>query len=246
MARRPRDLRARRSFGRAAPSRTAKETVLIVCEGEKTEPSYLDAMIRDLGLTSADVRVCGKECGSDPDSVAKHAIKENKSIKPPYDRVICVVDTDSHNTLDAATNRIRDASRKGTKSFSIYISEPCFEYWYVLHFGPCDKPFSSKQKRSVCDCCIEHLQPLIDKHVPKLGDYKKSSSKIYDSLKDRLHIAMKCAKLRREQCAGEKSSNPSTNVDELVRELFDLAGRQVPGEENDISEQHAAEIERHR
>ncbi|WP_416173311.1 RloB family protein [Brevundimonas sp.] len=226
MARQPVPNRMRRNFARPQPQRTARETVLIVCEGEKTEPNYLASLVHDLGLTGADVRIFGKECGSDPKSVVKHALDANR-IKYPYDYVFCVIDTDSHANLQDAKNAVPNPPKRGTKEFSLVISTPCFEYWYILHFGAYDRPFAPKKGDSVCDCCIKELAPLIREHCPELGDYRKSSLSLYASLKSRTSDAIRNATRRSDQCAIDGSHNPSTQVHLLVQRLRTIAAEAV-------------------
>jgi hypothetical protein len=52
--------------------RAAYDKVLIVCEGEQTEPNYFNELKDYYRLHSANVRVTG-ECGSDPMSVVGYA-----------------------------------------------------------------------------------------------------------------------------------------------------------------------------
>lgn len=40
------------------------DVVLIVCEGSKTEPAYFTALKNELRLSSANISIFGKECGS--------------------------------------------------------------------------------------------------------------------------------------------------------------------------------------
>lgn len=78
---------ARRNFARRKPTRKAKDTVLIVCEGEKTEPNYFEELKRDLGLSNMDIVIYGKECDSDPMSVVRHALAECKKADHGFDYV---------------------------------------------------------------------------------------------------------------------------------------------------------------
>jgi hypothetical protein len=47
------------------------ERVLIVCEGEKTEPYYLKGLRKSLGLNPANVVIADKKSGLDPKGSAK-------------------------------------------------------------------------------------------------------------------------------------------------------------------------------
>ena len=78
--------------------------VLVVCEGEKTEPNYFNGLKDHYGLNSANVEVCG-ECGSDPLSIYRYArqlYREEKDADDPFDRVYCVFDKDTHGTYQQA------------------------------------------------------------------------------------------------------------------------------------------------
>ena len=57
---------------RPRPSRVETDKILIVTEGEKTEPDYFRRLIKELGLTTAKVRITG-EGDSAPISVVKTA-----------------------------------------------------------------------------------------------------------------------------------------------------------------------------
>lgn len=49
--------RSRKSLKRPGPKREPYDRVLIVCEGEKTEPNYLKEMIAHFQLSSANVAI---------------------------------------------------------------------------------------------------------------------------------------------------------------------------------------------
>ena len=78
--------RTARDLARRTPSRRSKDRILIVCEGGKTEPNYLRELKGSLGLTNADVEICGDECGSDPASVVNYGIQRFAQ-DPGFDRI---------------------------------------------------------------------------------------------------------------------------------------------------------------
>lgn len=84
---------------RAKESREPYDKVLIVCEGEKTEPHYLMELRGHLKLSQANIKI-DPNSDSSPTSVVKYTkelIKE--SPKDPYDHVFCVIDRDRHVDL---------------------------------------------------------------------------------------------------------------------------------------------------
>ena len=60
--------RKARDLSRKAPKREAYKTILIVCEGEKTEKLYFEDLISTENLSSVNVQVYSGR-GSDPKSV---------------------------------------------------------------------------------------------------------------------------------------------------------------------------------
>ena len=159
------------SFSRRAPRRTGRDTILIVCEGARTEPNYFEDMIRELGLSSADIRVCGEECGSDPVSVVKYAIAECENNSGAYEEVLCVVDRDGHPNFAQALD-ISRRSPAGGKQIQFLVSDPCFEYWILLHFEYTSRPYVAGGGVSRGALCLRDVK----RHFP---DYEKGSRGVY-------------------------------------------------------------------
>ena len=67
-----RKARTARALQRRAARRAPYAKILIVCEGEKTEPNYFNGVKDHYGLNSANIEICG-ECGADPLSIFKYA-----------------------------------------------------------------------------------------------------------------------------------------------------------------------------
>jgi len=107
--------------------------VLIVCEDSESSPAYLKAMCDELKLSTANIMICGKECGSAPINVVDYAIKN----KEEYDKVYCVIDRDQHWTFNKALQKAK------SKKVEMIVSIPCFEYWLLLHFEFTDQPFQA-------------------------------------------------------------------------------------------------------
>ena len=93
-----------------------KPLILIVCEGENTEPSYFN----QFRLSSATVKSIGE--GYERTEVLKN---ENQ-----YDQVWCVFDKDDFDDNDFNT-AIQKAE---TQDFKVAYSNQSFEYWLILHF----------------------------------------------------------------------------------------------------------------
>lgn len=215
--------RSERSLSRRGAFRAPRRSILIVCEGEKSETLYFEAMKadRDMGLTTVHVEIYGGQCGSAPISVvqfalqlvAKRAIDAKRStFKLPFEQVFCVMDVDRHPTLDAALDLI-ERSRNKVPIQGI-VSCPCFEFWYLLHFGFTAKPYHS----------FTQLKPDLLTHLP---GYEKGIG-IYESLRPLMADALTYARrLERDQSSvsSQRIPNPSTQVHILIQMVRTFAGR---------------------
>jgi hypothetical protein len=182
--------------------RTPNRIVLIITNGEKTEPIYFKNFKKSDSSIKIEIR---KESGTDPITLIKFAMR----IRDNYDadRIYCVYDVDSSS--DA---QLTDAKNMATKNgMKTCISNPCFEIWYLLHFENCTSLFTS----------YEDLERKLLNYMP---DYKKNTN-IYDKLKPLQQAAIANAKRLIEYHESEgnlslKRCNPSTQVFELVEYLI--------------------------
>ena len=216
-AQRKADLERRNGF------KSEIKRALIVCEGEKTEPIYFKDLIGVLGLTSAEVEVCG-DSGAAPESVVKLGIRKLKD-DSDFDLVFFVFDKDSHASYDVALRRVSDLKRKRDnvrKEILAITSVPCFELWFLLHFKAVGRPYVASQSKSACGNLISDL-----KRQPGFSNYHKSRRNIFAMLRDRLSQAKANAKraLERSEAEGETMhhGNPTTHVHLLVESLEKVA-----------------------
>ncbi|SMN13270.1 hypothetical protein BHECKSOX2_259 [Bathymodiolus heckerae thiotrophic gill symbiont] len=125
---------------RAPPEREAYDRVLIVCEG-KTEVNYFKKLIECLKLNTINIEILDIK-QTTPDSLfnrAKKLYSESKRQGNPFDRVYCVFDKDGYTKYQQTKNHIDQATAKGVYYYA--FSEPCFEFWLLLHFIKTDRPF---------------------------------------------------------------------------------------------------------
>lgn len=198
--------------------RVANKRYLIVCEGTKTEPHYFGDLLHDLHIRPQVVRIAPNN-GVSPDRIVAHALalyNEDARAGDAYDRVYCVFDRDSHTTFDDAVQRTKDLNTAGKPLVAI-TSTPCFEVWLLLHFGYTDKAFHAAGKKSIGDKVVATL-----KTKSGLGNYGKGQKGIYTQLKGKLDDALKHAKQLRHHCEKTGSSNPATDIDQLVLALQQL------------------------
>ena len=202
--------RLRKDLTRPSPKREPYERVLIVCEGERTEPLYFTDLMDRHRLSTANIVVTGE--GADPGTVVREAknlrcreIRDGEN----YDRVYCVFDRDEHATFNTASQEARASRIKLARSW------PCFEFWLVLHFGFTRGPYTKSPGKSAAQHCVDALRAL-------LPGYEKGAGRIFRRLEDRLDEALSNADRAKADAKATGSPNPSTEIHKLVRYLVCL------------------------
>jgi hypothetical protein len=201
--------------GRKVLSREPYDVVLIVCEGEKTEPYYLESLRNILRLSNTNIRICGKECGSAPISVVNFAIKEAKANKGVYNKVYCVFDKDKHPSFSAAKDKILATKLPDGAAIHAVISIPCFEIWILLHFVYTTRSFSAAEYSSNCALVEEQLKH----HIP---GYEKGNNNVFGLIQENTDVAIRRAKQLETFHQTSGTDNPSTKVYELIEYLKGL------------------------
>ncbi len=210
-----RKAKAARELQRRQSRRSSYDKILIVCEGEKTEPNYFTDLVNYYKLNTANVEIDGT-CGSSPKSVlkrAEHLAQTEDQKGDGYDRVYCVFDKDSHESYDETVRNITDKIPKNV--FFAAISVPCFEYWLLLHFQYTTKPYHATGNSSVGNEVLKELKTM-------LPNYSKGDENIFITLIDQLEFAKNNAKRALNNSIENHTDNPSTNIHELIEYLQTL------------------------
>ncbi len=152
-----------RRRGRRAPFRDPKPLILVVSEGEVTEPEYLNGVKNACRNPRVAVKVA-EEHGTPMTLVRtakqykqgadKQAARE-KDVNLAYDSVWCIFDIDEHPQAGEAMEMARD------NRIELAVSNPCFELWLLLHFA--DSP--GMQHRATIGKKLKQHVPGYDKHV---------------------------------------------------------------------------------
>jgi hypothetical protein len=212
-----RKARKNAALARQKKDRATYQRFLIVCEGTKTEPYYLQELVSELGIRHHTVKIAPND-GVSPDRIVAHAVKlygEDALSGDSFDKVFCVFDRDTHETFDAAVQSINDLNgAKEPKVYEAITSTPCFEYWLLLHFDFTDKPFHAAGKKSVADQVVSVL-----KTKAGFAKYSKGNNGIYSLVKDNTSKAITYAKRGRKNAEKTGQISPLTNVDVLVAAL---------------------------
>ena len=108
--------------------REVKQSFLIVCEGEKTEPDYFKAF----RMTAATVKAVGQAMNTMTLVSKAISIREaDQKRKKVYDQCWVVFDKDDFPVKDF-NQAIRFAEKNG---FRVAYSNQAFEYWFLLHYN---------------------------------------------------------------------------------------------------------------
>ncbi len=167
---------------RKTPFLSTKKYLLIVTEGENTEPTYFEKFKNPI------VQVVAVGKGDHTCSLLKSVSqiqKENESKLPDgikFDEVWVVFDKDDFSDFDSA---VRLAKQKGYK---VAYSNQAFEYWILLHFNDHQ---GGKMPRSLYADKINTELSLL-----KVKPYDKKSKKITDEIFDVLMGRGKNGKFR--------------------------------------------------
>ena len=108
--------------------REIKQSFLIVCEGEKTEPDYFKAF----RMTAATVKAVGQAMNTMTLVSKAISIREaDQKRKKIYDQCWVVFDKDDFPAKDF-NQAIQFAEKNGLR---VAYSNQAFEYWFLLHYN---------------------------------------------------------------------------------------------------------------
>ncbi len=207
--------RSENSYRRQPGGKQRSPIILIICEGKETEPRYFEALRGELRIRKAQVRVIpGGDGRGAPTSIVKMALRKQHEMEMDLesgDQTWCVFDTEQQGKYPDLAKVIEHANRKG---LLLAVSNPSFEYWYVLHFECTDRPFANAAE------VIERLRS----HLPQYTENNKSMN-VFACIKDRTETALANTNTLRQRADQDWNlyPNPSTSVDRLVRYLRSLS-----------------------
>ena len=195
---------------------SVRPIVIIVCDGEKTEPNYFNNF-KQQRHTALQIEIVSG-CKNYRDIIKSAGIAETKYVtntNTKYD-VWCVSDVDT-DIKTSSNQEARNAQLKEyfeqaeAKGFHIALSNPCFELWYLLHFV-----YTTSEMLSYKEVEQKLSTPAHIPNYDKRKDY-------FNILAEKMELAIKNAKkLKKFHVEQGKTSlfdvtvNPYTNVWELV------------------------------
>lgn len=203
MSRRDRD----RKPARRSPHLTPKKRILVVCDGEVTEPQYLEGFKHWVRNPLVDVKTEPHRGG--PQRVVDQAIRLRAAAdklaraeaddNARYDEVWCATDVDDFPDVEQARQRAQ------AEDIGFALSNPCVELWLLLHFRESPGPQARKD-----------LARMMGRHIP--GYNKQVDFATYQGgYVDAVRRAQRLARTAEE--VGESAPNPSTGFFALTERI---------------------------
>ncbi|MBI2306304.1 MAG: RloB domain-containing protein [Rhodocyclales bacterium] len=216
----PKDRQLRRKAAKEA-RRASYARILIVTEGSKTEPLYLEEIRAAHQLHSANVEVQPSQLGTAPIQVVRYArqlFEEgelHKGIRPKsFDRIYAVFDRDDHDSYSNALGlaqsldgKLRNDDKQPV-SFKAIASIPSFELWLLLHYEDIQASIHR-----------DEVMTRLKQHIP---GYEKGAGGAFATTRDRLEIATRRAQALAAKFNAYTDPEPFTALHELVTLLTTL------------------------
>ena len=135
-------------------------------------------------------------------------IIDKRTNLPPFEAVWCVFDVENlryNQTFDSAV-QIADQN-----NFQLAVSNPAFEFWYILHFERTTRPFTDGNE----------LKEYLKRHIPGYHP----AMLVFNDLVSSTPIAIRNAKsiLENPPQGEQPFPNPSTRVHLLVEEMIEMS-----------------------
>jgi RloB-like protein len=209
---------AKNPYKRRPPSRDIIPKILIVCEGEATEVLYFKGIKRSKKRDTIRIDVFDADKNTDPMSIVKRTITKRQDIKDDDgwkagDSAWAVFDGDEHmvGNLD---NWRKALTLAESKKINLAITNPSFEFWYLIHFQNAFAPMTAK-------AALRQLQ-----QAGNLPNYTKSQTLFPDPLLTRTPAAIDRAEKIAQQIQRDgldRYANPGcSRLPELVKMLLEM------------------------
>lgn len=214
-----RKIRQEKKLGRRTQNRVSIPKILIVTEG-LSEEIYFKSLKEILKLSSVTVI---KSSFTDSIGIVKDARNyEIKSInsKDEYNCIFCVFDLDTVKDKQFISD-IEEYNKKNEEFSSVIypiLTFPCIEFWFILHYNCHSAPFSNTRNRSIGD----NVKSEFKKYQ---NNYHETNRDCIYEIASEYKTAVHNAKAIMEQQVNCNSSNPVTNLHQLVEILRNIHSR---------------------
>jgi hypothetical protein len=177
MSREPRRLK------RKVATRQPKKTLVVFCEGTKTEPQYLEALKRLPAVhdvAAVDLRVETGHGGPVPQmlvSLALAARDRARDEDAEIDEFWCVFDVEWPTNHPGLVDAVLEAEQNGVK---LAVSNPCFELWLILHFQDhgswLDNTEARRLRRQIDGVVDKSLDPT--QYMPRVDEATRRAAEL--------------------------------------------------------------------
>lgn len=201
---------------RSLMRRPIKTTILIIGEGQKTEPNYFFELRLEDDVTARFSVTVKKGHGRSPEQVIEEILSHKQRAENRgeyYDEVWCVLDVEGPDKRESLERAMAVARQN---DITLCLSNPCFEVWLLAHFV--------RQSRAYNDC--DSIIVQLNNHWQRLcgQNYRKNDEHIYSRVSSLTQTAIENAKQVREidhlDITNTSDANSSTEVYKLVSYLI--------------------------
>lgn len=194
-------------------TRERKKIIVIGTEGQnKTEVLYFRELEKKQSRYHC-IFAQGNE--TDPVKIVQNTVRKAKEEELSFkegDIAISVFDLDAD---DSKRDQLKKAKEDaGKKNIGIVSSNPCFEVWYLEHFGYTTKPFVSS------NAVIRELEKKIPKYQKNVCDFET----LYPKTEAAIENCEKLDKYHADNNVTDEFANPRTDMYKVVRVLVGEGG----------------------
>ena len=200
---------------KSKPTRERKRIIVVGTEGNnKTEETYFHMLEKKQNKYHL---IFAEGNDTDPVNIVKNTLSRAKAEELVYkqgDMAVSIFDLDVDVTKKEQLQEAKEISRG--ENICIVTSNPCFELWYLEHFGFTSKPFNSST-----DLIAE-----LKKHIPKYQKNQLDFETLYPLTKGAIKNCEALDKYHEKNGSNsdKEFNNPRTNVYELVRTIIEETG----------------------
>lgn len=155
-----------------------EKTMKIFCEGQKTEPNYINGYLLDRGADNRQTVIRVEKTNKNTPVQLVEAAIASKNSEEAIDGDIFWVVYDREGA-SKYPDELHEKARKLAESngISIALSNVCFDYWILLHFIETDAPYADFTD-------LKKTSALNDEYKKRTGSsYEKASPDIYNVAK---------------------------------------------------------------
>lgn len=207
---------------RKSESRNPKKVYLLACEGRHTERRYFEELNEKKEKVQiplyVNIKIFQKKNKNDNhvEEIIKQLKEKMDDVGLENDEVCIIVDRDPKSLMEDQLDRaIKECENKG---FNLYLSNPCFELWLLLHF--LEEKLSKEEEKNLLEIkgyAAKMLQEYLV--VNKYSRAQKLDKKIkFHHYEDRISNAVKNAK-EYATTLSDLKEKVGTNIHQLIEKL---------------------------